>query len=129
MADRARGDHRKVTKEDVLLKSRMLSEGVRLDIKEAPPGLETLLTLEEIEARQPVDDVEIDLCSTDFATSALKQQEGLGFTECYLGNVIILKGAEIAVPIVPKPGSTSRSLWKLRIISPEPISRTRASAI
>jgi len=106
MGNRDRKDRRNVTREDIFLKSRMLSEGVQIDLKETPAGLDTLLTLEEIEERQSSAPIEIDLNSTDFATSAMKQQEGLGFTECYLGNVIILNRAQIAVPIVPK--TTSR---------------------
>jgi hypothetical protein len=38
MAARVKSDRRNITKQDIFLKARMLSEGVRVEIEEAPPG-------------------------------------------------------------------------------------------
>jgi hypothetical protein len=99
-----KSDRRRITREDVLLKARMISEGVRVKIEKVPPGLRHPdLTEnpsgEEREAKQ------VDVSKADDIVSSIKGERGNSYQECLIGNVIILDRAGIMAPIIRKAGS------------------------
>jgi hypothetical protein len=102
---RAKADHRNISKRDIFLKARMLSEGVRVEmIREPPPGWKLPELPEDLSerARQPI---QVDVSDGDAVISAIRQQQEFSYQECLLGNIIILDSAEIPAPIISKPSS------------------------
>jgi len=104
MAGRVKADHRNITKQDVFLKARMLSEGVRVEIKEAPPGWKLPESSEEL-SEQASHPIQVDTSSGDAVISAIKQQQEFSYQECLLGNLIILDAAELPAPVIPNTSS------------------------
>jgi hypothetical protein len=105
MARRVKADHRKVSKQDIFLKARMLSEGVRVEMREAPPGW-NLPELPEDLSERARHSIQVDVSAGEAVISAMKRQQEFAYQECLIGNVIILDNAEIPAPIVSKPSST-----------------------
>jgi hypothetical protein len=99
-----KADHRNISKRDVFLKARMLSEGVRVEMEEVPPGWNHPESPEELSerARHPI---QVDVSDGDAVISAIKRQQEFSYQECLLGNVIILDGAEMPAPIIPNTSS------------------------
>jgi hypothetical protein len=104
MAVRVKADRRRITREDILLKARMISEGVRVKMEQAPPGL-SHPDLTEDPSEQARDEAKVNVSSGDAVVSAIKRQRGNSYQECLIGNVIIFDDAEIFAPIIAKESS------------------------
>lgn len=105
MARWLKADRRRITREDIFLKARMISEGVRVKMGEAPPGL-SHPDLTQDPSEQERDEVRVNVSDADDVISAIKRQRGNSYQECLVGNVIIFDDAEIFAPIITKESST-----------------------
>jgi hypothetical protein len=100
-----KADHRRIDKRDILLKARMLSEGVRVSMENAPRGW-SVPDLQEDPPERSREAIQVDVSDADAVISAIKRQRDNSYQECLLGNVIILDGAKIPAPIVPNTNSS-----------------------
>jgi len=97
-------DRRRISREDILLKARMISEGVRVEIEKTPPGLRHP-DLTKGPSGQEREERQVDLSSADDIITSIKATRGFTYQECLIGNVIILDRARIMAPIIRKEGS------------------------
>lgn len=90
---------KKIAREDIMIKARMLSEGVRINIPELSHYMDKLNTLADEKS------ADFDVNDGDSIFNAFMASELLEATNHAMGDDIILDGSRIPAPILPNPYS------------------------
>ena len=92
-------EKRNITKEDIFIKARMLSEGVKV-LKD---GISYGTTLPEVREIEVPDNLDVN--NAEMLLEELYKSRSLDLTNVALGNAVVLDGCKIPAPIFPRDDS------------------------